>query len=136
MWEVLLALIKEPQPTKVLLDEIRATPVEIEARDAQYYGNHLVTACRAMDGKQFPHVWQNLNGHGVACCPLCSLSICLRGSVFVFVSHALSACGAFLFISVCVCPSVSVTMIPHQLILRRHGPRQWFLHHREGVGNH
>ena len=74
VWEVLLALVKEPKPTQLLLEQIKQPPADqgqlTRGRQARYvrYGTIFVTVCRAMDGCLTPGVWKNLNGPGKVPC--------------------------------------------------------------------
>ena len=69
VWEVLLALVKEPYPTQLLVQAIEETTGQLR-RGQSYmrYGTIFVKVCRAMSGVQTPQVWTNLNGPGKVAC--------------------------------------------------------------------
>ena len=71
VWEVLLALVKEPRPTQLLLEEIKQ-PYTGQLRRGlgayARYGTIFVKVCRAMNGVATPDVWKKLNGPGKVAC--------------------------------------------------------------------
>ena len=64
VWEVLFALIMEPEPISVLLRANIRDGVPGNGQSTSYYANHLMQVCRAMNGKDFPQVWKNLDDPG------------------------------------------------------------------------
>ena len=73
VWELLLALVKEPYPTQLLLQAIEERSSQLRRghlRGPGYmrYGTIFVKVCRAMSGVQTPQVWTNLNGPGKVAC--------------------------------------------------------------------
>ena len=86
VWEVLLALVKEPRPTQLLLEAIkRPYSGQLRRGPGGYvvYGSIFVTVCRAMNGVETPDVWKNLNGPGKVACFMgfvCSPPVQHRGA--------------------------------------------------------
>ena len=73
VWEVLLALVKEPYPTQLLVQAIEETTTgQSRRRGPSYlrYGTIFVKVCRNMSGVQTPQVWTNLNGPGKVACSM------------------------------------------------------------------
>lgn len=62
VWETILAMIKEPQPTRRLL-EVIASSVAAPG-DPTFYGRALQQVCRQMSGVRCDRAWENLNASG------------------------------------------------------------------------
>ena len=71
VWECILAIVKEPMPTSIIVRHITAASSDAASaaapgeRPLQFYGRVCVSACQEMDGVSTPEVWKNLNSQGV-----------------------------------------------------------------------